>query len=223
MDISVIVRGDETPARITPGLRDHDRLFVRDNTVDNIGFAAGHNANARLGSGQLICFINPDGDLAVEALNKLERAFDDPAVVAADPDIGDAWNLPTLADGSPSYLSGCCLVVRRAAFENVGGFDERFFIYGEDVDLSWKLRKLGRLVHVPDAHFGHSPDKRRSFHSDHRVFCHWHVVYKRHEGKARIVQNLRDAVFDLRSGHAKQGVARITGTVDYLARAHRWV
>lgn len=223
MDVSVIVRGLETTERVERGLRPQDRLFIHDNTNPNLGFAVGHNLNARKGDGELICFVNPDGDLTSDCLDKLEAAFADSAVVGADPDVGGAWNLPLNGDGSPSYLSGSCMAVRRAAFEAVGGFDEQFFIYGEDVDLSWKLRRLGRLVHVSDAHYGHAPDKRRPFKANHRVFCHWHVVYKRHEGDARVVQNLRDAVWDLRSGHAMLGVARITGTVDYLVRAHRWV
>lgn len=223
MDVSVIVRGDETTKRVERGLRPHDRLFIHDNTHPNLGFAVGHNVNARKGDAELICFVNPDGDLTGECLDKLEAAFADPGVVAADPDIGEACNPPKLSDGSPSFLSGSCLAVRRSAFEQVGGFDEHFFIYGEDVDLSWKLRRLGRLVHVETAHFAHDSDKRRPFHAYHRAFCHWHVVYKRHEGNARIVQNLRDALWNIRSGHAKQGLARLTGTLDYLARAHRWV
>jgi GT2 family glycosyltransferase len=47
------------------------------------------------------------------------------------------------------YLSGCCMVVRYSAFELVGGFDERFFLYLEDADLTRSLRKHGRCIHVP--------------------------------------------------------------------------
>ncbi len=222
MDVCVVLYRSDT-SRIEPGLRPHDQLQVVDNTIENRGFSAGANLAASKGSQPLICFVNTDGDLTADCLDRLERAFDDPGVVAVDPDMGEAWNLPTLPDGSPSYLSGCCLAVRRAAFERVGGFDERFFMYGEDIDLSWKLRRLGRLVHVDDAHFAHDPEKMRPFVSLHRVFCHWHVVRRRHDGGAGIEQSLRDASFDLRSGRMKQAVARITGTVDYLVRAHRWV
>lgn len=42
------------------------------------------------------------------------------------------------------WLAATCLLVRRAAFEQVGGFDPSFFMYGEDVDLGLRLNATGR-------------------------------------------------------------------------------
>lgn len=48
-------------------------------------------------------------------------------------------------------LSGACVMVRRAAWQSVGEFDERFFLYCEDVDWSLRARQAGwRLVFVPN-------------------------------------------------------------------------
>ena len=54
------------------------------------------------------------------------------------------------------WLSGSCLLLRRKAFDAVGGFDERFFMYMEDVDLGDRLGRGGWLnVYVPAAEILH--------------------------------------------------------------------
>jgi N-acetylglucosaminyl-diphospho-decaprenol L-rhamnosyltransferase len=44
------------------------------------------------------------------------------------------------------WVSGSCFLVRRAAWEEVGGFDLSYFMYLEDVDLCWRLRQRGWAV-----------------------------------------------------------------------------
>lgn len=68
------------------------------------------------------------------------------------------WTLSYLADrDNPAedrdagWLSGSCLLVRRIAFEDVGGFDERFFMYFEDVDLCERIGRAGWRVHFVSA------------------------------------------------------------------------
>jgi N-acetylglucosaminyl-diphospho-decaprenol L-rhamnosyltransferase len=54
------------------------------------------------------------------------------------------------------WLSGSCLLLRRAAFDQVDGFDERYFMYMEDVDLGDRLGQAGWLnVYVPTAEIVH--------------------------------------------------------------------
>ena len=51
-----------------------------------------------------------------------------------------------LADCSVDWIDGACLMLRRAALDESGFFDERFFMYSEDEDLCFRLRKRGWLV-----------------------------------------------------------------------------
>ncbi|MDO4910281.1 MAG: glycosyltransferase family 2 protein [Corynebacterium sp.] len=54
------------------------------------------------------------------------------------------------------WLSGSCLLVRRQAFEKIGGFDERYFMYMEDVDLGDRLGRAGYSnIYVPSAQITH--------------------------------------------------------------------
>ena len=61
--------------------------------------------------------------------------------VMADQDYSQVFEVP--------YLSGCCMLMRSDAFQRVGGFDERFFLYLEDADLTRSLAREGRCVHLP--------------------------------------------------------------------------
>ncbi len=61
------------------------------------------------------------------------------------------------SEGSTGWLSGSCLLLRRAAFEDVGGFDPRYFMYFEDLDLCRRLQHAGYdRVHVPAAVVRHA-------------------------------------------------------------------
>jgi N-acetylglucosaminyl-diphospho-decaprenol L-rhamnosyltransferase len=50
------------------------------------------------------------------------------------------------SSSAPEWISGTAMAVRRDAFEQVGGFDEQYFMYVEDVDLCWRLSQRGWKV-----------------------------------------------------------------------------
>ena len=65
------------------------------------------------------------------------------------------------------WVSGACFVVRRSAFEEVGGFDEAYFMYAEDVDLCWRLGRHGwSVAYVPTAEVTH----RQGVSTDHHPY-----------------------------------------------------
>ncbi len=58
------------------------------------------------------------------------------------------------------YASGCCMLLPARILQSVGMFDETFFAYCEDIDLSLRIRKAGfRLRYVPTAHLWHGSSK----------------------------------------------------------------
>ncbi len=65
------------------------------------------------------------------------------------------------------WVSGSCMMIRRAALEDTGNFDEKYFMYVEDIDLCYRMRQNDREVHyVPHAevlhHIAGSSRKKKS-------------------------------------------------------------
>jgi mycofactocin system glycosyltransferase len=140
------------------------RLLRRD---DNGGPAAARNAGAATTSADVIAFVDSDTTASAAAIHALSLHFADPCVVAVAPRIRPA-SAPAggviaafasaaspLDQGADSgvvaphrqvgYVPSTVLLVRRRAFEAVGGFDESLR-YGEDVDLIWRLTGDGGVV-----------------------------------------------------------------------------
>jgi O-antigen biosynthesis protein len=139
----------------------------------NLGFAAGNHHGASMARGEHLVLLNDDAEVLDGWLDHLVAAASDPDVGAVSscvlfPDRtvqeagGIIWRDGTTAvmhrgrqpedalrDGrrTVDYGSGCSLLVRRSAWEEVGGLDEGYApAYYEDVDLCLALRHAGRRV-----------------------------------------------------------------------------
>lgn len=154
----------------------HVRL-IRSKT--NLGFGGGNNVGAQAARGRFLVFLNPDTQVAEGGLAALLAPLEaEPhlglvtakILLAAQPDhinaCGNTIHLTglTLCRGmglpksafdqaeEVDAISGAAFAIRRETFEALGGFDEDFFLYMEDTDLSWRARLAGwRCGYVPES------------------------------------------------------------------------
>jgi len=167
-DIKVALFDNSAEAAVTTGVSDTvqsfaPRLAMRPLQVSptNVGFGRGVNALIAGTQSDYVLTINQDAYLAGDALAVLGAS-----IRASAADIG-AWELRQVPYEHPKdynpvtqetmWLSGAACLFRRSALAEVQGFEPRIFMYGEDVDLSWRLRRRNwRILYLPRAVCAHS-------------------------------------------------------------------
>lgn len=153
-------------------------LNLRENLAP-LGFSANHNRALLSATEPYVCILNPD--VALDGSDPFAALIE----AAAGPGVGCAYPHQSGASGQPQdferalptpaalvrrrlfgrgetatdWVNAACLVLPRPVWRQLGGFDERYFMYCEDVDLCLRLR-LHRLRLVrADAHIVHEAQR----------------------------------------------------------------
>lgn len=155
-DYEIVVVDDSSTDATAEVARAHGARVVR---ADVHQIAAARNAGARASQGDMLVFVDADTIVQPAVLREAIAAlragavgggagavFEQGAPQWAHVAIGfAAWILRTAG-----WAAGCFFFARRAPFERVGGFDERYFA-SEEIHLSRALKRLGRFVILPHA------------------------------------------------------------------------
>ena len=164
----------------------------------NLGFAAGNNLAARQAQGEYVVLLNNDAFPQPDWLAKLHQfalsypghCFASRLLQADNPNVLDGeWNVyhasglawrqnhsrPTsFGSASPRYVMSACAAASaypRLDFEQIGGFDEDFFAYMEDIDLDLRLRLAGYpCLYLPEAVVRHVGSGSTGYRSEFSTF-----------------------------------------------------
>ena len=89
-------------------------------------------------------------------------------------------------DQKVDWITGAAMLVRREVFEKVGGFDKKIFLYGEDVDLCYKIKRTGfEIIFTPVAkivHLGRGSSERINILAIVGEYKGLLYFYKKHRG-----------------------------------------
>ena len=185
-----------------------ENLFIRvERLWLNHGFAAANNMGARLARGHWLALLNADAFPEPDWLENLIQAVEEYPEFASFSSRQIQANKPELLDGTGDsyHVSGvawrrniddptnqfglnleeifspcaAAALYRRDAFLEVGGFDEDYFSYFEDVDLGFRLRLYGyRALYVPDAIVHHVGSASLGMNSDFSLYhSHRNLVW----------------------------------------------
>lgn len=117
---------------------------------ENLGFGRACNQGARAAHGALLVFLNPDVIVTPNWLGLLvEHLADRPEAGIICPTTLYPDETPPPVDtpvGETAAVPGCALMIRCKAWQQLGGFDERYFLYWEDTDLCWRAWLAGWRV-----------------------------------------------------------------------------
>lgn len=126
------------------------------------------------------------------------------------------YNL-TYLDENQTYevdaISGSFMMIRKEVYEKVGGFDEQFFMYGEDLDLCYRIQKAGYKIYYVHTtqiiHYKGESTKRSSLDETKVFYQAMHLFVKKHLSSSFIVELILRSAIAVRSLFAFLGKKKL--------------
>lgn len=138
----------------------------------NLGFSYANNMGAKIANGRYILFLNSDTVIKKSFFKTSFNILKNKNIGCVSPRLKNhdntnqkrsfgyfptPWNLitqktknePKVSSGKEyeefDWISGCCLMITRENFKKINGWDENFFLYYEDIDLCYRLKKNKKI------------------------------------------------------------------------------
>jgi len=159
-DFEVIVVDDGSSDRSAEIAAGYDVQVVH--SQENGGLSSARNLGLEAATGQIVAYLDDDARAESPWLKHLALAFEkgDYAAVGGPnvppPNDGFVADCVARAPGGPvhvlatdevaEHIPGCNMAFRRECLEAIGGFDQRYRIAGDDVDICWRLQRLGLVI-----------------------------------------------------------------------------
>lgn len=146
----------------------------------NLGFCVANNQGIKAAQGRFVALLNNDAEASPQFLSKLREAFEEAADIGMAAAKVVSWEDPRRIDKAGHLIypdgqnrgrgigefdrgqydrkeeclwpDGCAAMYRKAMLDEIGGFDEDLFMYGDDAELGLRARIAGwRCLYVPEA------------------------------------------------------------------------
>ena len=221
--------------------------------TENVGFTRGNNQGLAVSRGRYVLFLNPDTELAADALASMlafaeanpqvgilgpqlrygdgamqssRRRFPTMATFFVESTIVQQWwprnrvlsryymlDRPDDAVSQVDWVVGACMLARRAVLDKIGGFDEGFFMYSEELDLCQRAVNAGwQVVYYPPALVTHYEGK-----SSEQVVAARHVRF--FSSRVRYVRKYHGAA----AAALVRGFLLLTFVYQWIVEAAKWL
>lgn len=176
-DFEVIVVDNASSDKTVSMVKDEFKKVQVIESKENLGFGKACNKGAEAAKGNYVVFLNSDTSFNSDIITSMVHEFKNGQNIGVVGGILESVGKTTSQSFGKSYnlfnifllltgleklrtkvllkksmqvdwVSGGCMMVQKALFNNLKGFDEHFFMYMEDVDLCYRVKKMGYRVVV---------------------------------------------------------------------------